>query len=217
MAGFLEELDRFVAEKMSELDQLKGCEVQVADPSEVVRRLKVALKNELEASELAALWMPTTPELDIKLGLARQAGDEARHYHMIEEHIRDLGADLSDFDPAAGGHTPMFELLRGFSSTVERVAAGQYTREALALKKNEHFIEFCDAVGASDTAALYRDRIQPDEGWHVELGRRALKRYALTDEAQQAARSASEAVLALAFKIQNKQLHEMNLSHAPGC
>ena len=111
----------------------------------------------------------------------------------------------------------MFELLRGFSSTVERVAAGQYTREALALKKNEQFIEFCDAVGASDTAALYRDRIQPDEGWHVELGRRALKRYAVTDEAQQAARSASEAVLALAFKIQNKQLHEMNLSHAPGC
>ena len=44
-----------------------------------------------------------------------------------------------------------------------------------------------------------------------------LKRYAVTDEAQQAARSASEAVLALAFKIQNKQLHEMNLSHAPGC
>ena len=73
MAGFLEELDRFVAEKMLELDQLKGCEVQVADSSEVVRRLKVALKNELEASELAALWMPTTPELDIKLGLARQA------------------------------------------------------------------------------------------------------------------------------------------------
>ena len=217
MSDFLEDLDRFVALKMSELDQLKEQDVQDTGGGEVVRRLKIALKNELEASELAASWMPTTPELDVKLGLARQAGDEARHYAMIEDHIRDLGANLADFDPAAGGHTPMFELLSGFTSTVERVAAGQFTREALALKKNEQFIEFCDAVGASATAALYRDQIQPDEGWHVRLGRQTLERYAVTDEEQHKARAASEAVLALAFKIQAKQLHEMNISHAPGC
>ena len=111
----------------------------------------------------------------------------------------------------------MFKLLAEFDSTVERVAAAQFTREALALKKNEQFIEFCDAVGASGTADFYREQIQPDEKWHVEMGKTALGRYAVTPELQDKARRASQSVLELAVKIQNKQLHEMKISHAPGC
>jgi bacterioferritin (cytochrome b1) len=216
-AVFLDELDRNIERTMTGLDVLKDPEPSLAGSDEVVRRLKMALKNELEAAELAALWMPTTPEVDIKLGLARQAGDEARHYHLIEEHMSELGVELDGFDPLEGGYGPMFQLLSGFSSTVERVAGAQLTRESLALKKNEQFIEFCDAVGAPETATLYRERIQPDEEWHVRLGRQALGRYAVTPELREAAKKASEAVLELAVKIQKKQLHEMKTSHAPGC
>ena len=216
-AVFLDELDRNIEQTLAGFDALKDPEPKPAGSDEVIRRLKIALKNELEAAELAALWMPTTPELDIKLGLARQAGDEARHYRLIEEHMSELGVELDGFDPLENGYSPMFQLLRGFSSTVERVAGAQLTRESLALKKNEQFIEFCDAVGASETATLYRERIQPDEEWHVRLGRQALGRYAITSELQETAREASEAVLELAVKIQNKQLHEMKISHAPGC
>ena len=77
----------------------------------MVRRLKIALKNELEASELAALWMPTTPEIEIKLALARQAGDEAKHYGLIEKRLEKLGARSADFNPIADGYGPMFQLL----------------------------------------------------------------------------------------------------------
>jgi rubrerythrin len=202
---------------MSELDLLKDSDLSSVDGGQVIRRLKVALGNELEASELAVLWMATTPEVDIKLALARQAGDEARHYRLIEEHLSGLGADLSEFDPVSGGYTPMFKLLAEFDSTVERVAAAQFTRESLALKKNEQFIEFCDAVGASGTADFYLEQIQPDEKWHVEMGKTALGKHAVTPELQDKARSASQSVLELAVKIQNKQLHEMKISHAPGC
>jgi len=215
--SFLEELDDYVSRKMSELDLLKATDLTRAVPGDVVRRLKIALKNELEASELAALWMPTTPEVDVKLALARQVGDEARHYRLIEEHLTGLGADLSDFDPMDGGHTPMFQLLEAFDSTVERVAAAQFTREALAVKKNEQFIEFCDAAGQEETATFYREQIQPDEEWHVNMGRTALGRYAVTADLQDKARRASRSVLELAVKIQNKQLHEMKITHAPGC
>jgi 1,2-phenylacetyl-CoA epoxidase catalytic subunit len=216
-ARFVQDLENFMMEKLSSLDLLKETDIQTVDQPEVVRRLKMALKNELEASELAASWMPTTPEVEIKLALARQAGDEAKHYKLIQDHLESMGVDLTGFNPSADGYGPMFQLLAGFKSTVERIGAAQFTRESLALKKNEQFIEFCEAAGDSKTAKLYRDQIQPDERWHVTLGRQVLEKYATTAELQSQARKAVEAVLDLAVKVQKKQLHEMKVSHAPGC
>ena len=215
--AFVDELQQYVAGKLASLDLLKDEEPGPADRQEVIRRLKVALKNELEAAELAALWIPSTPEIDVKLALARQAGDEARHYHLIEKHLETMGVSLAGFEPAAEGYGPMYNLLRGFDSTVERLAGAHFTREALALKKNEQFIEFCERAGESDTADLYRKHIQPDEGWHVDIGHRFLTRYVASDEDQEKARRAIEAVLDLAVKVQRKQCQELKLSHAPGC
>ena len=214
---FVEELENYVKEKLASLDLLKEPELGAVDRSEVVRRLKMALKNELEASEIAAVWIPTTPEVEVKLALARQVGDEARHYRLIEEHLAKMGADLTGFDPASGGYGPMFQLLSSFKTTVERIGAAQFTRESLALKKNEQFMEFCEAARDHATATLYREQIQPDEQWHVHLGRTVLEKYATTAELQGQARKAVEAVLDLAVKVQNKQLKEMKVSHAPGC
>jgi len=214
---FVQDLENHVTERLSSLDLLKEPQVGPVDRSEIVRRLKIALKNELEASEIAAVWIPTTPENDVKLALARQVGDEAKHYRLIEEHLANMGIDLSGFNPSDGGYGPMFQLLAGFKTTVERIGAAQFTRESLALKKNEQFIEFCVAAGDHETAKLYREQIQPDEQWHVHLGRTVLEKYANTPDLQVRARAAVEAVLELAVKIQNKQLREMKVSHAPGC
>jgi 1,2-phenylacetyl-CoA epoxidase catalytic subunit len=214
---FVQELEKDVHEKLASLDLLKEPELGAIDQSEIVRRLKMALKNELEASEIAAVWIPTTPEVEVKLALARQVGDEAKHYKLIEDHLRHMGADLSAFNPAEGGYGPMFQLLAGFRTTVERIGAAQFTRESLALKKNEQFMEFCEAAGDHATAKLYRESIQPDEEWHVHLGRTVLEKYANTAELQAQARKAVEAVLDLAVRVQNKQLKEMKVSHAPGC
>ena len=59
MNPFVQELENFVTQRLSSLDLLKEPEVGPVDRSEVVRRLKIALKNELEASEIAAVWIPT--------------------------------------------------------------------------------------------------------------------------------------------------------------
>ena len=215
--AFVDEMQQYVADRLASLDLLKDEEPGAADRQEVIRRLKVALKNELEAAELAAVWIPSTPEIDVKLALARQAGDEARHYHLIETHLEAMGVSLAGFEPAAEGYGPMYNLLRGFDSTVERLAGAHFTREALALKKNDQFIEFCERAGAQETADLYRKHIQPDEGWHVDIGHRFLQRYASSEEDQGKARRAVEAVLDLAVKVQRKQFQELKLSHAPGC
>src|SRR5216117_3764727 len=103
---FVQELENNVHEKLASLDLLKEPKLGAVDRSEIVRPLKMALKNELEASEIAAVWIPTTPEVDVKLALARQVGDEAKHYRLIEEHIEKMGVDLIEFNRAEGGYGP---------------------------------------------------------------------------------------------------------------
>jgi 1,2-phenylacetyl-CoA epoxidase catalytic subunit len=183
----------------------------------VVNLLKVALKNEVEATEIAARWLVTTPELEVKLALARQVGDEARHYRLIADRLAGLGVDVSVFDPLAKGYGPLFQYLDGLPTTVERVAAGQFTREAIAVVKNRQFIEFCTEAGDEETAALYRDVIEPDERHHHELGRRLLLRLATTEDTQAAARRAARRTLELAEELQAKAFATAGIHHAPGC
>jgi uncharacterized ferritin-like protein (DUF455 family) len=190
---------------------------EVDGPLNVPNLLKVALKNEIEATEIAARWLVTTADVQVKLALARQVGDEAKHYRLIAERLRHLGTDPSTFDPLASGYGPLFTYLDTLADTVERVAAGQFTREAIAVVKNRQFIQFCERVGDRDTAALYRDTIEPDERYHHELGRRLLLRLAITPEAQAAARQAARRTLELADELQRKALATAGIHHAPGC
>jgi 1,2-phenylacetyl-CoA epoxidase catalytic subunit len=181
----------------------------------VATLLKLALKNEIEATECAAGWIPTTPEVDVKLALARQAGDEAKHFALIAKRLHELGVDTAGFDPAP--RSPVLAYLAGLETTVERVAAGPFTREALAVVRNEEFVRFCRARGDEATAALYEATIQPDERHHHELGRKLLARLATTDESREAARRAAKKTLELAEELQEIARMKMGLSRAPGC
>ncbi len=183
-----------------------------------VRELLVtALKKELEASEEAALWMTSETDIEVKLALARQCGDEAKHYRLIEDRLIEMGVDTKKLMPLADGYSPMFKLLKSLETTVERVAAGQYAREALAKVYNEVFIQFCASKGDDKTAALYRDVIQPDEAHHHNLGRKLLARLATTDEEQSKARAAAERTLELAEELQELVRLKKGISCAPGC
>jgi 1,2-phenylacetyl-CoA epoxidase catalytic subunit len=190
---------------------------ELEGPLNVPSLLKVALRNELEATEIAARWLVTTDDVPLKLALARQVGDEARHYRLIGERLGQLGVDAAAVDPLAGGYGPLFRYLDTLTSSVERVAAGQFTREAIAVVKNRQFIEFCERVGDTQTAALYRDTIEPDERYHHELGRRFLLRLATTPDSQAAAAAAARRTLALAEELQKKALATAGIHHAPGC
>ena len=184
----------------------------------VVNLLKVALKNEIEATEIAARWLTSTSDVEVKMAFARQAGDEARHYRLIAERLGELGFDARGFDPVAHtGYGPLFGYLDTLTSTVERVAAGQFTREAIAVVKNRQFIEFCDRAGDRATAALYRDVIEPDERFHHQLGRTLLLRTALGPEDQERARRAAARTLLLAEELQAAALRTAGIHHAPGC
>jgi hypothetical protein len=214
--AFVAELD---SENRSALDRIAAA-ASAPDPGPeltVQKLLVLALRNELEATECAAAWIPTTKEVTVKLALARQAGDEAKHYRMIQARLSALGVDTSSLDPLATGKSPLLAYLLGLDGTVARVAAGQFTREALALVRNAEFIRFCRGKGDEETARLYEDTIQPDERHHHELGRRLLLDLAVTDEAQFAAREASRRVLSMAEELQEIARLKMGISRAPGC
>jgi hypothetical protein len=216
-AEFVAQLEAENQAALRELEPDATLKPEVEGPLNVPNLLKVALKNEIEATEIAARWLVTTDDVAVKLALGRQVGDEAKHYRLICDRLGQLGVDAAAIDPLAGGYGPLFKYLDTLLTTVERVAAGQFTREAIAVVKNRQFIEFCERVGDRETAVLYRDTIEPDEKYHHELGRRLLLRLATTDEAQAAATAAARRTLALAEELQKKALATAGIHHAPGC
>jgi uncharacterized ferritin-like protein (DUF455 family) len=215
--AFVAELDAANQKILARLAPDATLRPEVEGAMNVVNLLKVALKNEIEATEIAARWLVKTDDVQVKMAFARQAGDEAKHYRMIADRLRELGFDARGFDPLTKGFGPLFQYLDALETTVERVAAGQFTREAIAVVKNRQFIEFCERAGDRATATLYKDVIEPDERFHHELGRSILLRLATTPEAQGAARRAAARTLELAEELQAAALRTAGIHHAPGC
>jgi len=215
--AFVAELDAANQKILARLAPDATLRPEVEGALNVTNLLKVALKNEIEATEIAARWLVKTDDVQVKMAFARQAGDEAKHYRMIADRLRELGFDARGFDPIGKGFGPLFQYLDSLETTVERVAAGQFTREAIAVVKNRQFIEFCERAGDRATATLYQDVIEPDERFHHELGRSILLRLATTPEAQAAARRAAARTLELAEELQAAALRTAGIHHAPGC
>ena len=214
---FVRELDERNQTVLRRLEPDATLAPEVLGDLNVLNLLKVALKNEIEATEIAARWLVTTDDVEVKMAFARQAGDEAKHYRMIADRLRELGFAATAFNPLAKGYGPLFNYLDTLKTTVERVAAGQFTREAIAVVKNRQFIEFCERAGDRATATLYREIIEPDERFHHQLGRSLLLRAATTTEDQELARRAAAKTLALAEELQAAALKTAGIHHAPGC
>jgi uncharacterized ferritin-like protein (DUF455 family) len=177
--------------------------------------LQLALANEISVSEMAAAWMPSTPEVDVKIALARQAGDEARHFELVADRLVALGFELAGFQPP--GANPLSDYLRGLSTTVERVAAGLFTLESIAYEVNENFMAFCGRRGDAETVRIYREYIQPDELRHHKLVRQLLAKYAREPESQQRAKEAVGRVLEIATAARAQAAARMGTACFPGC
>ena len=210
---FLKELE---ASNEVLLAKLGESEPAAAQPAADLRQLlQVALANEISVSELAAAWMPSTRETDVKIALAQQTGDEANHFTLIEGRLNALGFSTEGFAPPA--LNPLFAYLRSLETTVERIAAGQFTLESIAYRVNERFMKYCEQLGDQDTVKLYQQRIQPDELHHHRLGKMLLEKYAVTPEAQERARQAAAKTLEIAQQVRLLATQKLGTSCFPGC
>jgi len=212
--AFVQELEAFKAERLSGMVAVGQASLG-GGPADAKRLLEVALVNEISVSELAAAWTPSTPELDVKIAFARQAGDEAGHFQLVADRLAAMGFDVAAFKQPP--ENPLFQYLRGLVSTVERVGAGLFTLESIAYAVNESFIAFCDQLGDAETVRIYRDYIQPDERAHQELGQRLLAKYASTPELQQTARETVAKVLEIAAAGRAMAAQRLGTACFPGC
>jgi hypothetical protein len=135
----------------------------------------------------------------------------------VSDRLKELGIDADLIDPRQGGYSTLFQYLRQLQGTIPRIAAGQFAREGIALVRNQCFIDYCDVISDSRTAALYRDIIQPDEQHHHDLGRMLLARYARTQQDQSEASQAALRTIELAEEIQEMARLRGGISRAPGC
>lgn len=211
--AFVTELELFKAERLSPIvgagaTSLGGS----ADPKQL---LQIALVNEISVSDLAAVWIPTTREVDVKIALARQAGDEANHFNLVADRLAELGFDVASFQQPSDN--PLFAYMKTLSTTVQRIAAGLFTLESIAHGVNENFMAYCASRGDDETVRIYREYIQPDELAHQRLGAALLAKYAVSDELQDAARAAVSRVLEIATSTRAQAAARLGTACFPGC
>ena len=211
--AFLDELDAFKAERFAPI--ANAGTVSLDGAADATKLLQVALANEINVSELAAAWMGSTAEVDVKIAFARQTGDEANHFNLVADRLGALGFDAASFAPPPV--SPMFQFLRGLDSTVERIAAGLYTLETIAYGVNENFMALCAQRGDEETVRIYREYIQPDERAHQELGRQLLAKYATTPELQRTARATVGKLLEIAAAARTQAAAKLGTACFPGC
>ncbi|HET8724641.1 MAG TPA: ferritin-like domain-containing protein [Anaeromyxobacteraceae bacterium] len=192
--GFVQDLDRELLRALARAGEQARATVQPA--AGVVELLAGALREAIETAEVAATWLTDEPDLALRLGLARQVGDEARHFEAVGDRIRELGADPGG-EVRTRAHSALFRYLRGLQTPAERLAAG-LAREAFSRLRSGLIAEVAESQGDGATAALFRDGLGPDEVRHIDFCRRELPRYALTGEDQEAARRAVARTLQLA-------------------
>jgi 1,2-phenylacetyl-CoA epoxidase catalytic subunit len=185
--------------------------------SDMPALLRMALRSQLEAAEIASLWVVSTPDVEVKLGLARLAGDEAQHYELLFARFVELGGDAEAFSRGwPEGRSKLMRYLETIETPVQRVAALPFAREAIAIRSNLQFIASCEAVGDIATAALYRMHIQPDHERHLDWGSKALERLALSERDHSAARRVVLTTLELATDLRGLATGRLSAEPLPG-
>lgn len=150
-----------------------------------VEALKLRWFNEYIGTIVLARLIDKIEHPRLKMLVGRQVGDEAKHAQATEARIRQLGGRVEDYEPLAE-QLRLYEVLDTVEHPEEFFAAMQFTTEHEGVRRNDQALDRFDA----DTATMFRDAINPDEPFHVQLGWTALRILCTTPEAQERARQA---------------------------
>lgn len=168
--------------------------------------LKLEMRGVVEAIEVAALWLPDSDGLDMKMALATRAGDCARHFQLLGDRLAALGVSPASFDARHGGYSKLFAFFRSLQTSEERAAAGFLTLGGLNLTRFEALAQWCHERGDAETAALYRSRLMEDEQRHLDVGRGLLVAVVETEESQARARRATYRTVEVVSELQDAGL-----------
>lgn len=176
----------------------------------IVDFLRLAMKDAIEAAEVAALWFVDCEDLSMKLGFAEQCGSAGRHCRRIAERMAAIGGE--PFDPRSGGYSRFFGFLRSLTTPEERAAAAQVTLGTYRVGRLTIFADLCDERGDAGTSTLFRGELAGDERRVFEEGWRTLIASSATEESQARGRRAAFRIVELAQEAADPLLLRKALS-----
>ncbi len=149
------------------------------DEAEVIEWLRFQTWYEREAANFIGAWLADIPEDDAFHLLARQVNDEARHHKLFLARLHARDTDMGDWAPEPEWVTWIQQWYPAGDDTLERVAAHNITGELGAIQAFEDL-----SPRLPDDVQEVIRQIEPDEKFHVSLGRTLVHKYAVTADAQ---------------------------------
>lgn len=215
MSDYLTKLDSVLKSRLNELsEQIKGHHNPDAKVPSMSMLLTAALKNEWETTLLTSHWVCDEENPKLRVALSRLAGDEAKHYQLIEERLKSLNTTVKKDD--LDQRTPLYNFLIQQKTSFDRTITGPFTREALAVIRNEVFLEHCESIHDTTTLELYRE-IQEDEAHHHQLGRKFLECFITNEDEYEHAKSKMLETLQVVDDIQEMAVMQKGICKLPGC
>jgi hypothetical protein len=166
---------------------------------EVLDFVRLAMKDAIEAAEVAALWFVDCDDLTMKIRFAETCGAAAGHHRLLAARLAALGAE--PFDPRQGGYSRFFGFLRSLQTPEERASAGEVTLRTFQTGKLALFAELAAAHGDGETAELLGTRLSADEKTVMDAGWKDLIAHSPTEECQARARRAAFRIVELAAEV----------------
>ena len=94
-AEFVAQLDEANQAVLRRLEPDATLKPEVTGALTVTNLLKVALKNEIEATEIAARWLVATRDVEVKMAFARQAGDATAFFQLPSNRVVEIGTQVT--------------------------------------------------------------------------------------------------------------------------
>jgi hypothetical protein len=163
---------------------------------EVTDVLRLVFKARMEAAEVAALWVSDCEDLEMKLSLAEQCGDDARQCRLLAARLGALGT--VGYDPREGGYSKVFAFHRSLQTAEERSAAGYVTAKSLSMARLVALATTCNDKGDTETAQLLGEILVEQERRYYEEGKKLLAEVATNEESQARGRRSAYRTLELA-------------------
>lgn len=213
MSMQVQELSKFLEDAVNKAVgklETSAEESKVEDPEKMLQMLlKAALKNEWETAQLTSHWVINEKNHKFAVLLTRLAGDEAKHYLMIEKMV------LGEFEVGMPD-SPLYNHLLSLTDTFSRVVAGPFMREYLAVKRNKLFLKFCEKYSFTEVHEMYQV-IQEEENFHHQLGVEILERLLKTDEQLSRAKDLISEMLNIVDDMHEMASIKKGLHYLPGC
>jgi uncharacterized ferritin-like protein (DUF455 family) len=153
---------------------------EYGDMSEIARRemMHRHMTNEMTSVDMAASCVAEFPDApwELRMELARQAWDEARHVRALHRRLRELGGHKGEFPIS----TLEWNITCAVDNLPGRIAIQNRTLEAGAMDVMGGLSQNLRAIGDHETADTL-DSINTDEVQHVRFSNRWIKRLAEAD------------------------------------